>query len=362
MFENNSIKKIKPYKLSSHKIWDYVNDKNALKLDWNEATIKPSPLVINAIKNEIDNARLNWYPDVNNEELIKLIANYNNLSINQVQYFASSDCLHEYIVRCFVEKNDKILVVGPTYDNFRAVAESNGGNIINFYLKDNFVLDFEKLKGFLSKQKPSMLYIVNPNNPTGTIHDVKKLNQIITKFKNILFVVDEAYFEFSGVSISDKVSTQKNIIISRTFSKAFALASFRIGYVISNQMNIETLNKIRNPKNISHFAQIAAIAALNDLDYTLEYSNEINKSKKILLDFLKKIISVQAFSGSGNFVFLKVFDLDVKKKLLDFLSSNKIFIRDYGHIDQTKNFVRITLGTIKQTNIVVETLNKFFKK
>ena len=95
MFENNSIKKIKPYKLSSHKIWDYVNDKNALKLDWNEATIKPSPLVINAIKNEIDNARLNWYPDVNNEELIKLIANYNNLSINQVQYFASSDCLHE---------------------------------------------------------------------------------------------------------------------------------------------------------------------------------------------------------------------------------------------------------------------------
>ena len=361
MFENSKLKFVKPYKLSSQEVWKYKYDDNILKLDWNEATIIPSPMVLKSIYNELKKGKLNWYPDTNNSELIQLLAKYNKVKKSNIQYFASSDTLHEYIVRCFTETGDLILVIGPTYDNFRAVAESSGGIVKYIYLNKDFTLNFDKLNECISKLNPKVVYLVNPNNPTGTLHPVDMLINSISKFKNSLFIIDEAYFEFSGLTLSNEVSKHENILISRTFSKAFALASFRIGYAISNTKNIQSLNKIRNPKNISHFAQIAAISALKDIGYTYEYVNEVKKAKSTLNNFLKKIKSIDVFSGHGNFLFIRFYNLNKKKEFINFLNSKKIYIRDYGHIKKTENFVRITIGTTKQMKKVIETLKLFFK-
>ena len=187
------------------------------------------------------------------------------------------------------------------------------------------------------------------------------LIKTISKFKSSLFIIDEAYFEFSGITLSNRVSKHENILISRTFSKAFALASFRIGYAISHSKNIKSLNKIRNPKNISHFAQVAAISALKDIDYTYNYVNEVSKAKSLLKNFLKNIKSIKVFSGYGNFLFIKILEINQKKELIKFLKSKKIYIRDYGHIKKTENFVRITIGTSKQMKKVIESLKLFFK-
>lgn len=361
MFENKNVRNITPYTLSTPEAWTFNQCDDVLKLDWNEATVKPSPNVISRISQVLNNGKLNWYPNINNIELINKIANYNSIKNNQVQYFASSDSLHEYIVRAFVNDSDRVLSISPTYDNFRAVAEINGANVQFYDLDSNFDLDFEKLHKDLQLINPKIVYIVNPNNPTGSIFSSNDLIDLIMKNQNILFIIDEAYFEFSNLTLSSFVSEFDNLLISRTFSKAFALASFRIGYLISNSKNIEIINRIRNPKNISLFAQEAAIAALDDIEYTKNYVKLVAKSKTEFLNFLKTLEWMHPIKGEGNFVFIKLKDALIKKKLIDYLKINKIFIRDYGHIEKTKNYVRITIGNAKQMEIVKSNIVNFSK-
>ena len=361
MFENKKIRNISPYTLSTPEAWNFNQDDDVLKLDWNEATIKPSPKVLTKITKILNNGKLNWYPNINNTELINKLSKYNSVKNNQVQYFASSDCLHEYIVRAFIDDSDRVLSISPTYDNFRAVAESNGAHVQFYDLDSNFDLDFDKFHKDLQMIKPKVVYIVNPNNPTGSIFSSNDLYDLIKKNKNILFIIDEAYFEFSNVTLSSFVSELNNLLISRTFSKAFALASFRIGYLISCSNNIEIINKIRNPKNISLFAQEAAIAALDDISYTKNYVKSVGIAKTNFIKFLKTLDWMNPIEGAGNFIFIELENAKIKIDLINYLKTNKIFIRDYGHIEKTKNYVRITIGNSEQMEIVKSKIINFSK-
>ena len=361
MFENKKIKNISPYTLSTPEAWSFNQDDDVLKLDWNEATIKPSPKVLVKITKVLNHGKLNWYPNINNTELINKLSNYNSVKNDQVQYFASSDSLHEYIVRAFIDDSDRVLSISPTYDNFRAVAESNGAHVQFYDLDSNFDLDFDKFHDDLKLIKPKVVYIVNPNNPTGSIFSPNDLNDLINKNKNILFIIDEAYFEFSNVTLSSFVSELNNLLISRTFSKAFALASFRIGYLISSSNNIEIINRIRNPKNISLFAQEAAIAALDDIEYTKNYIKSVDIAKTNFIKFLKKLDWMNPIEGKGNFVFIELENIQIKIDLINYLKNNKIFIRDYGHIEKTKNYIRITIGNSQQMEIVKSKIINFNK-
>lgn len=359
-FVNNRLKNIKSYKASSPKAWAYSHDPEVLKLDWNESTIGPSPKVFDAIKETVNSKKWNWYPDINNIELREAIAAYSDVKESQVQFFASSDALHEYIVRCYISREDRILTITPTYDNFRAVAEANGGNVMQYNLNSEYELDFEKLQKDLKLVAPKIFYLVNPNNPTGTNHCTKKLENLIRKNSDILFIIDEAYFEFTGKSISYLAGEVDNLIISRTFSKAFGLASFRIGYCIANESIIDTLNKIRNPKNVSMFAQEAALAALKDFNYVSSYVDEVNSAKQIFFHYLSDRDWAKPIEGSGNYIFVEIKN-SLKDKLIDFLEDNKVFIRDYSHLEGTKNFIRITIGTKEQMKKVTSIISDFEK-
>ncbi len=362
MFENKKIKSISPYTLSTPEAWKFSHDDEVLKLDWNEATIKPSPNVLVKISKVLKDGKLNWYPNINNTELINKLANYNSVKNNQVQYFASSDSLHEYIVRAFIDDSDRLLSISPTYDNFRAVAESNGAHVQYYDLDSNFDLDFNRFNEDLKLIKPKVVYIVNPNNPTGSIFSKNDLYDLININKNILFIIDEAYFEFSYVTLSSFVSELDNLLISRTFSKAFALASFRIGYLISSSKNIEIINRIRNAKNISLFAQEAAIGALDDIEYMQNYVKSVGIAKSIFMNYLKTLDWMSPIEGMGNFIFVKLDSVQIKNDLISYLKINKIFIRDYGHIKKTENFIRITIGTLDQMQIVQNHINEFSKR
>jgi len=361
MFGNENIKRLKPYKLSSHKAWEKSGDEDVYKLDWNEATVPPSPRVFKALHDAIETGKLNWYPDTNNKRLIDLLAEYNQVSTDSVQYFASSDSLHEYIVRCFIGQTDRVLIIGPTYDNFRAVAESNGAQIQYYYVDGKFELDYHRFLRDIQLIKPKVVYLVNPNNPTGTLHSSRDLYEMIKSCPDSLFIIDEAYYEFSGQTLSGYIEDLKNLIITRTFSKAFALASFRLGYAISHTENIQLLNKIRNPKNVSMLAQVAGIAALEDIDYTREYVHQIQESKNLFLSQLKDLDWLQAYNSPGNFLFMKLQNPDEKAGLITHLESANIFIRDYGHLDSTLGFVRVTIGTKDQMKKVFQAFSEFKK-
>ena len=349
MFVNKYVKRTRPYPLVTHLAWKFVEDKSVLKLDWNEATIPPSPKVSHALSHLVQEGRLNWYPDVNNCELRASIARYVSLPEANLQYYASSDSLHEYIVRAFIEPGDRIMVVSPTYDNFRASAESLGALVDYFYLNEKFELDYQSLADQIQVLEPKLVYLCNPNNPTGTVLSIDDIQKLISDFKEVLFLVDEAYFEFCDVTCAPLVLEFNNLIVSRTFSKAFALASLRIGYAISAAVNISFLDRIRNPKNINLFAQVAAIAALSDTEYTAKYVAEVRGARDSLVAEINQHSAgnIVAHSSGGNFILLRI-DQSLKSNFISFLEDEKIFIRNYSHVRGMEDFVRVTVGTRDQ--------------
>ncbi len=148
-FENRFVQNLAPYKVSSHEAWSLGGDKDVLKLDWNESTQSPSPKVMDALKAALKNDRLNWYPDIDNQKLTNALSRYAGVPAECVQYFASSDDLHEYAIRAFCDALDRITIVGPTYDNFRAIAESMGAEIQFFYLDQEFRFDMQAFEKHL---------------------------------------------------------------------------------------------------------------------------------------------------------------------------------------------------------------------
>jgi histidinol-phosphate aminotransferase len=365
-YVNKYLRNLAPYKLASHKIWDVPAEKRdkILKLDWNEATISPTPLVQERLLNIIqNNPGFNLYPKAYNQELHELFADYSGVPKSYIQYFASSDVLHEYIARVFISVGDPVLVLGPTYDNFRLTCEAQGGKVYYSDYSNGFYLSEEVFEDDIHKTNPSLVYICNPNNPTGNIVSLQFLERLLSTYTETLFLVDEAYFEFTGVTAKDLVFSHENILISRTMSKAFALASFRIGYLIASEENIRTVSKVRNSKNFTLFAQEAAIAALKDIQYMQDYVAEVNRVKIKFAEFITSLNPyLRVFNTHGNFLLIRVLERSDKAELVSFLEGQNIFVRDFSHSSLLLDCFRITIGTEAQMEIVQGAMREFFNQ
>ncbi len=172
------------------------------------------------------------------------------------------------------------------------------------------------------------------------------LIEILARHPQRFFILDEAYYEFAGRTAAPHVQAYPNFLVTRTFSKAFGLASFRVGYTLSHPDNIRVLNKVRNPKSIATLSQVAAMAALEDVPYMLRYVTEVRFAKQEFTRDLKAL-GYEAYASGGNFVLIQA-DKEHKAKLIRHLQANKIFVRDYGHVPRMENYFRITIGTREQ--------------
>lgn len=353
---------IKPYRVSSHDIWklDEAERNSYLKLDWNEATVPPSPKVRKKMKELVlEDNFYQWYPNTYNTELVSKIAAYVGVENENIQIFPSSDTLQEYIVRCWLKEGDKVLILWPAYDNFRASAEAAGAEVV-YSLLVNFRFCADKLEKDIETYHPRLVYLSNPNNPTGEQINVTALAGIMEKNKNVMFLLDEAYAEFSGQTAAKLTTVFQNLLVSRTFSKAFALANFRIGYLVSIKENVEIITKVRNSKNIPTFSQEAAIMALDDTAYMERYVTCVRNAREMFMDEMKKysdIISI--YPSEANFLMMKLKDREMKRRFLDFMKENHIYIRDLQQDILSDCYVRITVGTAAQMERVVKTVGKF---
>lgn len=359
---NKYLRNLAPYKVASHKVWEVSDEqrREILKLDWNEATIPPTPKVKERLKELVDQEDIYFlYPSTNNDEILQRLSIYTKLPVDNIQYFASSDALQEYLVRMYITVGDPILVLGPTYDNFRLTSEAQGAIVHYFNYDKDFNLDKTAFREYIQTISPSLVYICNPNNPSGNIIEKDYLIKLLEQFSETIFLIDEAYYEFSHLSMSDQVIKFPNLFISRTFSKAFAIANFRAGYLISDVSNIQQVSKIRNPKNFTSFAQEAVIGVLSDLEYMWNYVEEVKESKKWFeaelsnFPFLEK-----TFESHANFILVKFKNFDLKMKVYSTLSEHNIFVRNLLHSDLLIDTLRISIGTKQQMERVIEVLKK----
>ena len=214
-FPNKYLRNLKPYKLASHKIWAVEPEEraNILKLDWNEATIPPSPHVKQKVLELVNGPDFfNLYPTTHNERLLELLSDYVGLDKEYIQYFASSDALHEYICKVYISVGDPVLILGPSYDNFRLTCQANGANVFFSNYTDDFEFNASQFISDIRNIEPAVVYICNPNNPTGNIHSSDFIESLLQEFSDTLFLIDEAYYEFSMLTVKDLVLKYDNIL------------------------------------------------------------------------------------------------------------------------------------------------------
>lgn len=362
-FVNKYLRNLAPYKVASHKVWevDAKERKQILKLDWNEATLCPSPKVKEALKELVENEETYYlYPSTNNVELLNLLADYTKASVDNIQYFASSDALHEYLVRMYVGVGDPILILGPTYDNFRLTCESQGGQVYFFEYEKDFSFDAMAFDKKIQETSPSLIYICNPNNPSGNLIEPAFIIELLEKYPDTIILIDEAYYEFSKQTMSSFVNKYYNLFVTRTFSKAFGLANFRAGYLISHPENIKQISKIRNPKNFTTFTQVAITAALKDTAHMEAYVDEVLKARAIFANNLKSLSYIKdVFESHGNFLLVNFINEEVKNNIFNELAKNSIYVRNLTHSELLINALRITIGTREQMERVFAVFKEF---
>lgn len=362
-YANKYLRNLKPYMTASHKIWSVSPNERAgmLKLDWNEATIPPSPAVIKAVSSLLERPDFfNLYPSTYNAGLMEALSRYAGVPESNIQYFAGSDSLHEYIAETYIAPGDPVLILWPSYDNFRLTAEANGATVYYSEMDEDFAFRHDALIHDIETHNPSLVYICNPNNPTGSYIEPETLAKIVATYPESMFVIDEAYGEFSGGSVNPLVLEHDNILVTHTMSKAFALANFRFGYLVSCAENISAISAARNSKGVTTFAQAATFAALSDAEYMRKYVYEVCEARKIFTENVNAEFSgrLHAYASRGNFVLVRCFPDGLKESIMAGLEGRNIFVRNVSQSKSLHGCFRVTIGTPGQMARVIESLRE----
>ena len=322
-------------------------------LDFNERELVPSKKVVDSIYKFITTRGLNRYPEYG--DLQKKIAKYAGVGVEQVMITNGSDHAIDVLFRTFVGKNDKVVLPVPTFPMFEQYLKIQDCKIIKvFYKKSDFSFPLENVSNSIIKNKPKVVILCNPNNPTGTVIQVKDIDDIVKKNQNTVFVIDEAYFEFSNINSVSLINKFPNIIILRTFSKAFGLASIRMGYVIANSIHIKEMLKVRGPYSVNMLANVATIAALDDISNMKKYVNEVSGSRVIVEDFFIKN-NIYFAKSNANFILFRPKD---KNKLFEYFLKNNIRVRSQS-AKSIEDTLRVSVGLTEQSKRFVDVYSRF---
>ena len=308
--------------------------------------------------NEIEELNLNRYPDPNQNDLRELASNYLNIPKENLFFGVGSDEIIDLLIRIFCEPKDKILIPEPTYGMFKVAADINNIPVISVLLNTNFQIDEEEIsKNLLPDVK--IIFLCSPNNPTGNL---LRMEDILTLCKNYnsVIVVDEAYIDFAeNGSLISKVKKHQNLIVMRTFSKAWGLAGIRLGYCVANEEIIKLLFKVKAPYNINSLTRYALKKALNNKklkdDYVKAIIDEREKLKKELIN-LPGISKV--FDSDANFLLIKCTNA---KSVLKKLAVKGIIIRDRSNQPKLEDCLRISIGTQEQNKILLSALKEILR-
>ena len=311
-------------------------------------------IYLDANESSYDNG-YNRYPNNKHPELIALISNYKKLNKDELVLCNGTDELIDLVIRVFCEPGkDKIITLNPTYGMYEVSAKINNVKNVKIDLDHNFQIDIEKVKSQFD-DLTKIIFITNPNNPTGNCFNEDSIIEIIESFNGIVFI-DEAYIDYSNNSLISKVNLYQNLIISQTFSKALGLAGIRLGVGYSNNTLISYIKKVKPPYNVNLLTEKKAIENISstylDNSQIKETILERNKLEKKLenFPFVKKV-----YPSDSNFLLVKVANANnVYKYLLD----NGIVVRNRSQIKGCEECLRITVGTPKQNNLLINVLKR----
>ena len=347
------------------KIKKYSSDMSLLKkkfikvkLSANESALGPSPKALKEYQKVSKN--LKRYPDTQGTVLKKTLANNFKINPKQIILGAGSDQIFELICRLFLKKNDEVIVSQFSFIIYRMYSIMNSAKV-KYAKENNYNTSVDNILSCVTK-KTKIVFIANPNNPTGTFIPKKELLKLRKKLRsNILLVIDDAYFEYvnkssfsSGLQL---FSNYKNVIVTRTFSKLYGLASLRVGWAYGPKNIMQNLEKIKPPFNINTPAIFASCASIKDKKWIYKEIKHINKWKKIFFKVFKEL-EIETNDTNANFFLLnfnrkKISSNSAFKALLN----SGILLRRMN-IYNIKNSLRVTIGNTIENKKFISKIKK----
>lgn len=317
------------------------------KLDAGENTYGPSPLVMQRLS---EYKGYQFYPDPEYKQLRKEIGRYTKIDASRIFVSNGADELIDLVLRLILDVGDEVIDCPPTFSSYSLSTVLNRGVVRAIKRKSDFSLDTDSILRSITK-KTKVIFICNPNNPTGNITPLNEIEVILKT--GIVVCIDEAYIEFGGDSAVGLLDTYPNLIIIRSFSKWAGIAGLRLGYGLMSSYFVAQLMKIKQPYNVNSAAVIAGIASLQDTTYREKIVEKIISERKRLEEEIKKIGSYTITSSNGNFVYV----LTTKKQLAEIKKKCKkeyVSLRFYS-----QGAIRITVGTPIQNKKIIAILKKY---
>jgi len=355
-----ALKKVKPYVPGKpvEEVKRELGLETVYKLASNEIPFPPA-YIGKAVMAEID--QISRYPEASCFYLRKILAKKLKVSPDQLVFGNGSDDILVMALRAFLEKKDEIIIGFPTFLIYEIQGLIEEARVTRVPFKNNR-LDLEAMAAAVSR-KTKLIFVANPDNPHGTYVTDKEVERFLKKIpREILVLFDEAYYEFVTARdfprTLDLIRKRGNIILTRTFSKAYALAGLRVGYAVTSPEIARILDTVRDPFNVNRFAQVCAAVALDQKAFLKKVKNLVEKGKEYIYKELDKL-GLEYVKSQTNFILID-FGRDTAE-LNRYLLSQGVIVRmlcGWG----LKRYFRVTVGLQKENRAFIKALKAFMKK
>jgi histidinol-phosphate aminotransferase len=324
-----------------------------VRLDFNENTVGASPNVVKFLIENLNASTLSVYPEYG--EAKTEVAAYFGVKPEEMLFTNGTDEAIQVLINTYIDDGDDVLLLKPSYAMYRFYAEVAGASIREIeYTGEELAFP---LDGVLNAIRPDTraVLIANPNNPTGTAIDLPAILQILDRAPNAAVLIDEAYFEFHGITALGLVAKYPNLFVSRTFSKVFGMAAMRMGCMFSQPQNVTYMHKAQSPYSVNTLAALAVRAAVRDTEYVSNYVAEALAAREMIYAGFERL-KISYVPSHANFVLFRVGGRAIEVR--DKLRSTGLLVRDRSY--ELPGCVRVTVGTKAQAQRFLEELERIW--
>ena len=332
-----------------------LGNRDVLRLDFNENTLACSPRVREAL-GRISAGALTRYPE--REPVETIVAGYLGLAAPQVALTNGVDEAIHVLFETFLEAGDELLLPVPTYAMYEIYASATDARIVPVLAADDLKFPFERLLAAITP-RTKIIAVANPNSPSGSVATRAQLVEIATRAPHALVLVDEAYFHFHGETLMDLISTLPNLVVARTFSKAYGLAGLRLGLLAGPVETMRWVRRVLSPYSVNALALACLPPALEDTAYLDWYVSEVLAARaefEIVLDS----VGLRRWPSRANFILVEI--CAQHAEFVRLMSARGVLVRDRSSDPGCDGRVRITIGTRDQMRQAIVALNEALAK
>jgi histidinol-phosphate aminotransferase len=311
--------------------------RDGLRLDFNENTLAPSPRVAERLR-QINTDDMTRYPERGPVE--QVVAEYFGLTPGEVLLTNGVDEAIHLVCETFLEPEDEALIAVPTFFMYEVYAAATGAKARHVQADDSLQFPIENFLAAIN-ERTRLIAIASPNNPTGAVVERAALLRIAQAAPQAVVLIDEAYYHFYGESMMNDLRTQTNIVIARTFSKAYGLAGLRIGLLAGDESLMRHIRKVSSPYNVNAIALDCLPIALEDTEYIAWYAEQIHTNRKLMEKTLTEI-GMRYWHSHANFVLFHLGPLH--KEFVQAMRRHSVLVRDRSNDPGCDGNVRITIG------------------